>query len=106
MPGTEDCAGPTGQQPHGATNNETLMSNSSPRLVPAQRLGSWLSLIGTILTMLLVPGGSSTEERREEKKGLSVAWRSPQGAVKGAFGREHPWTVRGLQLLGISVGEG
>lgn len=76
MPGTEDSAGPAGQQPLGAANNETLMSNSSPWPLPAQPLGSCLSLIGTILTMLLVPEDSLTEERQEEKKGLSggILW--------------------------------
>lgn len=105
MPETEDRAGPAGQQPHGAPNNETFMSNSSPRPVPAQPLGSWLSLIGTILTMLLVPKGSLTRRKAggEERLvwGNIMAWRSPRGAVKGAFGRERPWTVRGLQLPGI-----
>ena len=83
MPETEDRAGPAGQQPHGAPNNETFMSNSSPRPVPAQPLGSWLSLIGTILTMLLVPEGSLTEERREEKKDLSGGILWPREILRG-----------------------
>lgn len=59
------------QQTRSAANNETLISNSSPRVVPAQPLGSRLSLIGTTVTMPPVPEGSSPEERQEEKKGLS-----------------------------------
>lgn len=65
------------QQTRGAANNETLISNSSSCTVPAQPLGSRLSLIGTAVTMPPVPEGSSPEERREEKKGLSGGVRWP-----------------------------
>lgn len=54
------------------------MSTSSPRPGPAQPLGSRLSLIGTIVTMPLLPEGSSGEERREEKKGLSGGMLCPR----------------------------
>lgn len=109
MPETEDRAGPAGQQPHGAPNNETFMSNSSPRPVPAQPLGSWLSLIGTILTMLLVPEGSLTEERREEKKGLSGGILWPReilgGLLKEPLGESVPGRREASSCRVFSVGE-
>lgn len=80
-----------------------MSSSSSPWLGPAQPLGNCLSLIGTILTMPLLPEGSLGEERQEEKKGLSGGMLWPREILgvllKEPLGRECPWTARSRRVL-------